>query len=144
MVSSINVDELIEIVFGGLFIPPKFEILDAQLYNDRYYRILIRPSALESREIMLDWQSKTFFWGKIESRNSISGEEVYIQFSDFRQTGKALYPRKIVIRRSKPYLEIVLKIDEVAFPETMIKDEMEIRIPRGVVPLPIEQLGRLF
>ena len=139
--------DMIESMFGTLFLPENFEIQKAELLNERYFKIVLAEANQKSeetisREILIDGKKNLFVSAKIKSEGN--EEAVSISFLDYRKLEGFEYPFKIVIKRENPWEELVLKITEAKIAEGLTDQEFNIKIPEGYVPLPLRSLGRLF
>jgi hypothetical protein len=136
--------DLVEIIAGGLKVPENFTVLESALLNERHYMISIKASEFETRDFLIDGQTKTFFWGRFIKTNQLARQDILINLSDFQKFTAGLYPSIIQLKQEEPYLELTLKIKKIEFASDIPPDELSIKVPRGVTPVPLEEIGRLF
>lgn len=132
--------DLMALILGSLYVCSDYSIERADLVNERYYRISYDCNEGLNRSILVDSKDMKVIRGKI------TGEEFAVQavFSNFKAVGEAKYPYRIEVMQREPYFEFVLKSEEVKLNIPINKDNLTIKSPPGIVPLPIEDLERLF
>lgn len=141
---ELEVKDLFELIFGGIYVPDEFNVMKGELINERYYKIAIDSKERdgERRKFLIDGKNKIILSGEIFVGEGINA--IILSLSKFRGVNEILYPLQLSLKRKEPYVEVVIKIKEARLGDQIEHCELEIVIPKGVTPLPFESLQELF
>jgi len=139
---GIEFEDINEIALGSLHIPPSVTISSAWRINEKYIRIKFNNKEGKfDREIFIDERSGNLVYGKFGYGND---KEVEVFFGDHKKVNDHMFPKKIILIKNDPYLEVVLKIKELELNKEIKDSSFEMNIPQGFIPYPIDDLKSLF